>query len=225
MKTKNVHRSLALMMLALGAGMSLSAAAMGQTGATAAHQATPQLPKADVFAGYSYINPHGTVGGFPYSQIVPGFIYGGDYFFDKRAHRHLGVQVEGGYHRSSPCANCVYTLEVGPVLQKAKYGIDWTAYTLLGGAGVSGPNVPSVGGSSYFANPETLGFAWTLGGAADYPLKSTHDHFAIRMVELDYDYLHVNFGAQKTTTGGIANINAIQISSGVVYRWDSFRKR
>lgn len=226
MKAKRIHRSFALMCIALAALLMLASGATAQQAkqASATQDVTPQLPKVDVFAGYSYINPQGKVDGFSYTSIVPGFIYGGDYFFDKGAHRHVGVQVEGGYHRSNPCANCIYTLEAGPVVQRVKGNVNFSAYTMLGGARVSGPNVPSVNGSSYYANPEKLGFAWTLGGAADYPVKSTHDHLAIRMVELDYDYIHVNFGPQLPTTGGVANINAIQLSAGLVYRWSTIRK-
>ena len=183
-------------------------------------QGIPLLPKADVFVAYSFLAPYGSVDGFSYHDIVPGFIYGGEYFFDRRVHRKVGVIFEGGYHRSNPCENCIYTLEAGPVMQKFKYGIDWGVYTMLGGARVSGPNVPSVGGNSFYANPPTWGFVWTLGGRADYLLPKSKGHVSVRLVDLEYHFIRVNFGPQQATTGGIANINALQVSAGLVYRWN-----
>jgi len=224
MKNKLNPGSIALAGIVLATMLVAVAAADAQQASTPQPTAAPVLPKADLFAAYSFIAPHGSVDGFPYTDIVPGFIYGGEYFFDRRVHRKLGIIVEGGYHRSNPCANCIYTLEAGPVTQKFKHGIDWAAYTMIGGARVSGPNVPSVGGNSFYANPETMGFVWTLGGRADVPVSKSNGHFSIRLLDLEYHYIHVNFGPQQATTGGTASINALQVSAGLVYRWN-FRKQ
>ena len=65
------------------------------------------LSKWDIFAGYSYLAPKGTVQvpqpngeilPFSYNAVNVGGLFSGAYFFN----RHVGLQVEFAEHRSGP---------------------------------------------------------------------------------------------------------------------------
>jgi hypothetical protein len=66
----------------------------------------------------------------------------------------------------------------------------------------------------------TPGMTITGGGGLDYGLNK---HWSIRMIEADYEYAHVAYGAGHESPsygwqpGGTANINGIRLSAGIVY--------
>jgi len=69
-------------------------------------------------------------------------------------------------------------------------------------------------------NPFTWGPNVTAGGGLDVETGALHGHLAIRLVQADYEYMHVNFGSGSF--GGIANVSAARVSAGVVFHGGQF---
>jgi hypothetical protein len=175
----------------------------------------PQAPfasRVDIFAGYSYLSPHGSVtipggslvgvsGPVTYSSVDVGAIGSGTYYFN----RYVGGQIEYSNH---PDGN-------NDGAQVASGGIvfrypteDVTPFVHFEGGAVR------LGGP--FKQPYTWGPAITAGGGLDY---GVGHHFAVRVFQADYQYYHVNFGPQLPyPTGGRANLNVVRLSAGIVYR-------
>jgi hypothetical protein len=194
-------------------GMSAQAAASG-------HGPTNQSPsRFDIFAGYSYLSPHGTVqvpygtGTAPYSYdaVNAGAILSGAYFFN----RFVGLQVESAEHEfGGPRAGTNIGTE----------GNDDGFVTAAGGvivrfpAGAFTPFLHGLGGGAMVGgpdhNPNTWGPDVTGGGGLDLETPWFNHHLAIRLFQADYEYMHANFGT--TGYGGTASINAARLSAGLV---------
>jgi hypothetical protein len=168
----------------------------------------------DIFAGYSYLAPHGTVvvplGGQPqsvdYKAQNIGAIVSGAYFFN----RYVGAQVEVGVHDFSTDIGGANNdgFETGSAGLIARYptsDITPFVHALVGAARISGPlhQVP------------TWGPDLTVGGGMDYNTPLFNHHLAVRLFQADYEYMHADFG--PVFFGGRANINAARLSAGLVY--------
>ncbi len=180
----------------------------------------PPISRIDLFAGYSYLAPHGTIyTPLPDGTTVPskyasvdyGAIASGAYYFNK----YIGGQVEFGAH---PDGNNdgAYSLSAGII---ARYptdeGVTPFAHALAGAVHLGGPNVEPL-----FYHPYTWGPALTVGGGLDYGLPYFDHHLAIRLFQADYEYWHASFGPQAVT-GGRANLNNARLSSGIVLKFGS----
>jgi outer membrane protein OmpA-like peptidoglycan-associated protein len=186
--------------------------------------------KWDIFLGYSYLSPHGDAtvssglcghqcgrdsGTFYYDEQDVGGVVSVARFFNP----YVGVQAEVGIHEYSGGAYGVgnddgfTTFTGGLILRNPGAKITPFGHALVGGALVEGP----------FHNPHTVGLDVTAGGGLDYEL---NHHWAIRMVQADYEYMNVNFGA--TSTGllwnlhGSLGINVMRLSGGIVYHPGEF---
>jgi outer membrane protein OmpA-like peptidoglycan-associated protein len=174
----------------------------------------------DIFAGYSYLAPHGTVatpvlGGTvsaSYDAVNVGGLFSGAYFFN----RFTGVQVEFGEHQwgdQNDDSNIgtegnddgFVTIGGGMIFRFPTGNITPFVHALAGTADVNGP---------YF-NPATWGPALTAGGGMDYETPWFNHHLAIRIFQADYEYMHADFG--PGINGGRANINAARLSAGLVF--------
>lgn len=218
---KALSRVLALVVLGL-LPVTLSAqatpAAKGDSGSTAPS-------KWDIFAGYSYLAPHGTVNvpmptgtsvPYDYDAVNVGGLFSGAYFFN----RYVGLQAEFAEHQyGSQSANGsnigtegnddgFYTLAGGLIVRypTSNY-ITPFVHALAGTAQVEGP---------YFNQPK-WGPDLTVGGGMDYETPFFNHHLAIRIFQADYEYMHADFGPQATPPGGRANIDAARLSAGVVF--------
>ncbi len=175
----------------------------------------PQAPfasKIDIFLGYSYLAPHGSVNipGGPligieapvkYSSIDYGAIGSVNYFFN----RYLGAQVELSAH---PDGNNdgAYVASAGLVARYPTQDITPFIHAEAGAVKLGGP----------YKQPYTWGPALTVGGGLDYGIGH---HFGIRLFQADYQYFHADFGPQDPwPTGGRANLNAVRLSAGLLYR-------
>ncbi|MGA3263271.1 MAG: hypothetical protein ABSC47_04410 [Terracidiphilus sp.] len=211
------------------------------TATSSAKKAAPDSPsKADIFLGYSYIAPHGTVNTPLYGSVtapinfVPvnvGAIGSISYFFNK----NWGIQAEGDAHPQT--GYCIQYENSQPVvgsgvhpLSEVVYGCNpersqvanafyggsggviyrwpypnWTPFLhVLGGAeSVSGP----------LDQPATWGAVVTAGGGLDWETGWLNHHFAIRLFQADYQYIHENF----QDDGGTVSINAARLSAGIVF--------
>ena len=90
-------------LLALTAGLSLMCSA-------AAAQDNHPVPKVEVFGGYSWLHPGGTLNNRDVPDISKGFALSGTYNFSK----FLGLTLDGAGHYGD--ASHVSTLMVGPTV-------------------------------------------------------------------------------------------------------------
>ncbi len=179
----------------------------------------------DIFAGYSYLAPQGTVqiptsSGTPipvsYKAVNVGGLFSGAYYFN----RFLGVQAEFAEHKfgtwTSNTSGSIgtlgnndgfYTLAGGLIARHRSGNITPFVHALVNLNQVEGPahNLPKWGPGA------------TAGGGLDYELPWLNHHMAFRLFQADYEYMHANFGPQINPPGGRASINAARLSTGVVF--------
>jgi len=208
--------------------------------ATVAAQVVPSVkgaptdvpPKWDIFVGYSFLAPHGSVqsteNGAPYlgsaTTTVPvsydnvnfGAIVSGSYFFT----RYVGAQAEVGIHEwgiqndNPPGEKGTHgnndgftTASGGLILRYPTTSFTPFAHVLAGGALVDGAA----------HNKYTWAPAVTVGGGLDYETGWWRHRIAIRLFQGDYEYMHVNFDSGYTYPSQTVNINAARLSAGIVF--------
>jgi outer membrane protein OmpA-like peptidoglycan-associated protein len=232
---KSVSRLLALacmvsIPLALCAQDAATPPAQDTSKPVAKYHAGDTASKWDIFAGYSYLHPGGTVNYGRYldagvhaqqpddyystspDDINLGAILSGAYFFN----RYVGVQLEGAYHNYD--SNDAFVTGAGGLIVRDP-GAHWTpfAHVLVGGARVHG-NGEYIG---YFT-PSTWGLDVTAGGGLDYEL---NHHWALRLVQADYEFMNPDFPRRYFYEGntlysyqvGTIDFNALRLSAGIVY--------
>jgi hypothetical protein len=212
---KSVGQLLALAILAL-----LSVALAAQDAPASKNSSNQSPSRWDIFAGYSYLSPHGTVATTnpagasvtpSYDAVDVGGLFSGAYYFN----RFVGVQAEFGEHEFGVqvSGNNVGTLSDddgfltvsgGVILRYPVHNMTPFAHALFGGAYVNGP----------LYEPNTWGPDVTVGGGLDYETHWFNHHLAIRIFQADYEYMHVDFGTMPF--GGTASINAARLSTGFV---------
>jgi hypothetical protein len=178
----------------------------------------PNPSRVDVFLGYSYFGTHSPLNpsGVEYSSDNYGAIGSGAYYFNK----YVGGEVNFVAH---PDGNndSVYTASAGPIFRLPLQNYSVFAHGLVGGADLLGPNDDSAAGFSH--NPYRWGVGLTAGGGMDYDIPYFNNRFSLRIFEADYRYIHDDFGPYVPAPvpgsqpgGGRANINAVDLSAGVV---------
>jgi len=168
----------------------------------------------DIFAGYSYLAPKGTVNVLqPNGTTVPftwdasnyGMIASGAYYFNK----YVGAQVEAAEHSmtvdDSSSNDGFFTLGGGVILRYPASDITPFVHALVGTADIGGPDHV----------PYTWGVAITAGGGLDYNTPLFNHRLAIRVFQADYEYMHANSGSGVFQ--GTADINAARLSAGLVF--------
>ena len=184
----------------------------------------PPASRFDIFGGYTYLRPSGSVGSFSFpEQNTRGYIVSATYYFN----RHFGVQGEFSHSEyplgttgTSPAPPFVqlggvtdrfYTTEFGPVYRffLGEHFIPFGHFT-VGNAQVAGPKF----------QPPTWGWGLAGGGGMDVLLPHTHEHVAFRMVQADYGYMHADQGPlqQYDLAGGTEGVSALRLSAGLVVR-------
>jgi hypothetical protein len=208
---KSVSRVLAFAILA-----SLPVALAAQTAPAAKGPSVDSqyASRWDIFLGYSYLSPHGTVqvpqsgGGtlpFSYESVNVGGVFSGAYYFN----RNIGAQVELGEHywgnSNSTVDNDGFGTVAAGLIIRDPTGMHVTpfAHFLVEGANVEGPD----------HNGPKWGPGFTVGGGMDY--ETPWRHIAIRVFQADYEYMHADFG--PGVSEGRANINAARLSTGIVF--------
>ena len=177
----------------------------------------------DIFAGYSYLAPHGTVNvpqangttsPYSYNAVNLGGLFSGAYYFNK----YVGLQAEYGLHEWGQSSNNgnpngtqgnddgFQTIAGGIIFRFPQDHYTPFVHGLVGGAVVNGPDF----------NQNKWGPELTVGGGMDYDLPWFNHRFAYRLFQADYEYMHANFGPQTFPPGGRANINAARLSTGFV---------
>jgi hypothetical protein len=187
--------------------------------AAAAPAAAP-ISRIDVFLGYSYLAPHGTINTpapdgttFPatYSSVDYGAIASANYFFNK----YVGAQVEFGIHPDG--SNDGASTYSGGIVARypTDQGVTPFAHANVGGVRLGGPNFEPL-----YYHPYTWGTTLAVGGGLDYGLPWFDNHLALRLFQADYQYMHVSFGPQPVS-GGRANLNNARLSTGIVLKFGS----
>ncbi|MGA8042052.1 MAG: OmpA family protein [Terracidiphilus sp.] len=176
--------------------------------------------KWDIFAGYSYLAPKGTVETpqangttlpVSYQSIDWGAILSVTRYFSK----NVGLEAIGDEHivNETPC-NCgsgsTYSNgnfsggSAGIIFRFPTEDITPFVHGLAGGELVGGPN----------GQPDKWGPVLTAGGGVDYRTPLFNHHLSIRVFQADYQYIHENWG--PVVGGGRANVNAARLSAGFV---------
>ncbi|WP_419805488.1 hypothetical protein [Terriglobus sp.] len=193
-------------LLAVPAFVPLPAAAQ----ATASNPNNWPFSRVDIFAGYSYLKPvHANVGTANEAQpITTGAAVSVAGYFNN----FLGAELQGTYHPSGP-NDCVTTVQGGLIARYQVSRLVPFVHALGGGARTGGPDAQPCG---------TWGHGYTAGLGFDYILHSFHDHLAVRPIEADYNYNHVDYGPfvpPGNTSGGLLKMNAYSLSAGLVVRF------
>ncbi|HEX3892391.1 MAG TPA: OmpA family protein [Terracidiphilus sp.] len=176
----------------------------------------------DIFAGYSYLAPKGTVNvpqpdgttlPFDYNAVNVGGLFSGAYYFNK----YVGGQVEYGLHEWGDADqngsnvgtkgndDGFQTISGGIIFRFPMEDITPFVHGLVGAAQINGPDF----------NPNRWGPDLTAGGGMDYATPFLNHHLSIRVFQADYEYMHADFG--PNVYGGRANINAARLSGGLVF--------
>jgi len=214
---------LAASAVSLGA-VSLGAVSLGAqttTGAAPAPPSGPNPSRIDVFAGYSYIGPHGVVkpANIGYSSVDVGAIGSGAYYFNK----YVGVEISLAAHPDGK-NDGMYFASAGPIFRAPMQYFTLFAHGMAGGARVGGPNNEA---PFPYHEPYMWGPSLTVGGGMDYDLPKVRNfNLALRLFQADYVYFHEDFGPYTPPpTGGVmggrANINSAQLSTGLVMKFGS----
>jgi len=180
------------------------------------------VPKWDIFAGYSYLSPHGTVQTLlkvgsptqPFSYIPIGG--GGIVSVARYVNRHWGWEIVGDVHLQDESAihgqKYVYKPRdqfsggSGGVIYRFRHSATTPfVHVLMGGEIADGPHWQL----------DHWGSVETVGGGMDCDTSLLKHHMAIRLIQADYQHVHENYGTGIQE--GIANSNILRLSAGAVF--------
>ena len=169
--------------------------------------------KWDIFAGYSYLAPKGTVNTPWYGGVVLPVQYrsitgGGIVSVARYFNKYVGVEGVGDVHyqnESTLPSNDFSGGMGGLILRLPTSDITAFAHGLVGFERIGGPHWQS----------DKWGVGFTAGGGVDYATPLFDHHLAIRIFEVDYQYAHEDYGTG--IQGGRGNPNIARLSAGVVY--------
>jgi len=217
---KSMSRALALALVAL---MPVALGAQTTNNSSGKTSSGDSPSKWDIFAGYSYLAPHGTIvsrevnGDFPFSYVsVTG---GGIVSVARYYNKYFGFVGIGDVHLQNEgpnasnqwvAANNLSGGELGIIARFPTGNVTPFIHALAGGEIVGGPHWQT----------NTWGPTVVAGGGMDYETPFFNHHLAIRLFQADYQYIHVDFGPEYN--GGRANINAARLSAGIVFHAGSF---
>jgi outer membrane protein OmpA-like peptidoglycan-associated protein len=143
-------------------------------------------PKADLFAGYQWLNPGGNIPGGPDGSggVLPfklpsmekGFGLAFGYNF------HPNFALEGDFGANYKDGNDVSTYSIGPRFTWRREGINLFAHTLLGANHLNTANFGA-----------RTGIGAILGGGIDLTIVK---HLSLRLIEADYQWAKQNFAKE-----------------------------
>lgn len=150
-------------------------------------------PKVDIFAGYSWMNPGGSVGTISLPSIKKGFGVTSTYNFNQWG--GLSIDAEGHY---SDLVN-ISTVMVGPRFKLRQEHFEPFAHALVGLHRLS---------VSSLDPDNSIGIV--VGGGFDIPLTRM---FSLRVIEGDYVWAHHNF---RPIIAATSNLDGARVRSGIV---------
>jgi len=179
--------------------------------------------RVDIFGGYSYFHPvnNSGINGYPYPVVYnPNATLGISYFLS----RYTGIQIESNYFSSNQtkpygtcvgeaCSQLVYTAEAGPIFRFPAGPIVPFIHFLGGGERTNGPAQQSL----------AWGWGITAGAGVDLVLPFFNRHLALRPLQADFQYSHVDHGQIDSagTDGGQGVLYNVNLSAGLVLRLGS----
>src|SRR5271156_3331171 len=166
----------------------------------------PELTRVDMYAGYGYIHPvNSDINNYFYQPINPSLVASTNLYFN----RYLGVQVEGNFSRNGP-NDSIYTAGAGPIFRYQKNRFVPFAHAVVGTARLRGPSHQS----------GEWGWGVTSGVGVDYILPFFNNRFAVRPIQADFHYTHVDFGpvGPDPLAGGLGQTFSYRLSAGGVLR-------
>lgn len=203
----------------LGVGASLL---YGQSSSTLPAAPKQQPPsRVDIFGGYSYGAPKATVNtplvnGGVFTQhpkaVVPGAVGSVAYYFN----RHVGAQFEYDNHEEGQKDG--YQSFMAGLIYRFPFNADDVepfVHGLVGATRFGGPNEQPIA-----SHPYTWGPSLEAGGGLDYWLPWFNRRISLRLFQADYQYMHINYG-RAIAYGGRMNVNAAQLSTGIVFHLGS----
>jgi outer membrane protein OmpA-like peptidoglycan-associated protein len=191
-----------LMPLAIAAQDSAPPAAPPSKPATA-----PAPSKWDLFAGFSYLAPKGSlINNGTQQDSAKSVTCCADVSLARYFTNYVGVQVEGDFHKNGGNHTAVVHNQFsggsgGLIFRYPNGDITPFAHALIGGESVD---------SNYYLSNK-WGMVLTVGGGIDYPTPFLDHRLAIRIFQADYQYTHENF--YPVARG---NFNMARLSTGVV---------
>ena len=180
-------------------------------------------PKWEIFAGYSYLSPHGTVmtrtslHGTPKPfSYVP--VYGEmDFSIARFLTGHWGLEINGDIHLENDNPHPgkyeprnEFSGGSGGVIYRFRNSATTPFVHLLMGAEIAdGPHWQL----------DHWGPVGTVGGGFDCDTSLLKHHLALRLIQADYQYVYEDFDGLNGTNiqAGIAHVNALRLSAGAVF--------
>jgi hypothetical protein len=179
---------------------------------TALAQQQENPPKADLFAGYQWLDPGGNIPGGPDGAggILPfklpsmekGFGLAFGYNF------HPNFALEGDFGGSYKDGNDITTYSIGPRFTYRGEGVNLFAHTLLGANHL---NLANFGART--------GIGAILGGGIDIPVIK---QFSIRLIEADYQWARQNFAKEVPVSQPNlrrASYEGVRLRTGVLFNF------
>ena len=172
-------------------------------------------PKWDIFAGYQYLNPGGTVplsNGDPNNPTpfkLPGEAKGIGTALTYNLDSHWGAEVDFGYNRDNNSASSEWTASAGPRFMWRTEGANYFLHALVGFNRLSY--------DAGFASHNGLG--GIAGGGMDLPFTKM---FAWRLFQVDYVFGHHNFpglAAPQFSSLRRPDLQGVRLRTGVVINW------
>jgi hypothetical protein len=169
----------------------------------------------DLFTGYSYYGAHGQLkpAGINYSSINLGAVGSGAYYFNK----YVGGEIIYFNHPSGN-NDGMSSIAAGPIFRAPMENFTIFAHGLVGAARLGGPNNE---GTFAYHNPYRWGPTLGAGGGMDYDLPFAGNRFSLRLFQVDYKWIHEDYGPyfappQGGAIGGRANVSGVELSTGII---------
>jgi outer membrane protein OmpA-like peptidoglycan-associated protein len=198
--------------------MPVALAAQDSTKPAAKAPAGDSASKWDIFAGYSYLAPKGTVqtplasGTGTVSTNYRAITGGGIGSVARYFNNYVGVEAVGDVHmqdESTAPSDDFSGGSLGLIFRFPTSDITPFAHALVGAEYAGGPHWQQ----------DTWGAVLTAGGGVDYATPLFNHHLAVRLFQVDYQYTHEDFGtvSNPPVWGGRGNANMVRLSTGIVY--------
>jgi hypothetical protein len=174
--------------------------------------------KWDIFAGYSYLSPHGTVETRLNYTLTEPFSFvpvNGQEIFSVARYfkKHWGLELLGDIHLQNDFPNPPHYDprnsfsggSAGVIYRFKNASTTPFVHVLIGGEIADGPHYQD----------DNWGPVGTVGGGMDCETSLFKHHMAIRLIQADYQRVYEDWG--KGISGGIGNVNALRLSAGAVF--------
>jgi outer membrane protein OmpA-like peptidoglycan-associated protein len=172
-------------------------------------------PKWDLFAGYQYLHPGGTVPEVssnptsPTPFTLPSMSKGGGAAFTYNFDSYWGGEVDSGYNRDTASASSEWTVSAGPRFMLRREDTNLFVHAL-----------GSFNRLTYSSGVATSnGIGVILGGGMDLPINKT---WAWRLFEVDYVWAKHNFAnyaAPNFSDLRRPSLEGVRLRTGVLISW------